>query len=343
MRLYFKKRGQRKVRLRSTPGTAEFQTEYDAALAGPSADATADHPIITLAKPQTYRWLCEQFCASGEFRQLDPGTQRTRRLILESTFDEPIAPGEKATFADFPLNRISTQALAILRDRKGDLLEAGNMRVRAIRRVFNWAMKQTPPLVRMNPARDVGYRRRASEGHHTWTPEECLAYEKRHPTGSKARLAYTLALYTGQRRSDVVRLGKQHATRKGWLRFTQFKNRNPITLEIPILPALQAEIDAAPTGDLAFLVTEYGRPFSMKGFGAKFRVWCDEAGLPNCSIHGLRKAGAVRAAENGATAHQLMSIFGWLTLAEAERYTRAANQKKLAASVVSLISTKSRG
>jgi integrase len=142
-----------------------------------------------------------------------------------------------------------------------EVAPAGNMRVRAMRRVFNWAMKQQPPLARTNPARDVGYLRRGSEGHHCWTLDEIRQYEKRHPSGTKARPALALFLYTGQRRSDVVRLGRQHSTRSGWFRFTQHKdrNRNPVTLEIPILPVLQKEIEAAPTGDLTFLVTEYGR------------------------------------------------------------------------------------
>jgi len=44
----------------------------------------------------------------------------------------------------------------------------------------------------------------------------------------------------------------------------------------------------------------------------------------------LRKAAATVAAENGATAHELISIFGWLTLKKAERYTRAAERKTTA-------------
>jgi integrase len=98
---------------------------------------------------------------------------------------------------------------------------------------------------------------------------------------------------------------------------------------------LQNIIDASPTGDLTFLVNDYRKPFTAPGFGNKMRQWCNEAGLPHCSSHGLRKAGAAIAAENGATAHELMSIFGWLTLKEAERYTRAAEQKKLAARAMS--------
>jgi hypothetical protein len=61
-----------------------------------------------------------------------------------------------------------------------------------------------------------------------------------------------------------------------------------------------------------------------------FRARCNEAGLPHCTAHGLRKAAATVAAENGATAHELVSIFGWLTLKEAERYTRLAERQRLA-------------
>lgn len=113
-------------------------------------------------------------------------------------------------------------------------------------------------------------------------------------------------------------------------------NRSPVTLEIPILPILEKEIRAAPTGNLTFLVTAFNRPFTIKG-GNKMRDWCEEAGLPYCSAHGLRKAGAARAAENGATAHQLQSIFGWRTLAEAERYTKAAEQKRMAGVAMGLL------
>jgi integrase len=123
--------------------------------------------------------------------------------------------------------------------------------------------------------------------------EEVVQYEERHPIGTKARLALCLLLWTGVRRSDVVRLGKQRDG--GWLKLTQTKNhkRRPVTIEIPILPQLQRMLDASPTGDMAYLVTEYGRPFTVPGFGNKFRQWCNQAGLRQCSAHGLRKAGAV--------------------------------------------------
>ena len=110
--------------------------------------------------------------------------------------------------------------------------------------------------------------------------------------------------------------------------FTATKNR--VRVEIPILPQLQDVLDASPTGDLTFLITEFGKPFTAAGFGGWFRRRCDEAGLPHCSAHGLRKAGAATAAENGATTSQLQAIFGWATAKEPERYTRAALRTKMA-------------
>jgi integrase len=80
-------------------------------------------------------------------------------------------------------------------------------------------------------------------------------------------------------------------------------------------------------------VTEDGKPFaSKKSFGNWFAKRCHEANLPEyCSAHGLRKASATFHANNGASANELMAIFGWTSLRSAEGYVRAANQKKNAA------------
>jgi integrase len=229
-----------------------------------------------------------------------------------------------------------TSKVRTLKDRKASTPEAANARLKALRQIFVFGVNSD--LVERNPARDVPYIRTGSQGFHTWTIEEVQQYEARHPVGTKARLALGLLLFTGQRRSDVVRFGRPHV-KEGWLTFTQAKNQNrkPVTLSIPVLPELQAVLDATPSTNMTFLVTEFGRPFTSNGFGNRFRKWCDEAELLHVSAHGLRKAGAVIAAENGATERQLMAIFGWTTMKEAARYTRAARQKVLAASAMPLL------
>jgi len=111
----------------------------------------------------------------------------------------------------------------------------------------------------------------------------------RWPTGTRERLALVLLLYTGQRRGDMVRMGRQHMS-GDTIRVTQ--NKTGASLVFPMHPKLRAEIDAsANTNHLTFLVTNWGRPFSAAGFGNWFRDVCDEAKLAGRSTHGLRKSG----------------------------------------------------
>src|SRR5262249_11148250 len=79
-----------------------------------------------------------------------------------------------------------------------------------------------------------------------------------------------------------------------------------------------------------FLVTERGAPFTSAGFGNWFRERCNEAGLSQCSAHGLRKAAATRLANAGCSTDQIKAITGHKSLSEVARYTRAADQQRLA-------------
>ena len=209
--------------------------------------------------------------------------------------------------------------------------------LRAARQVCKFGAKKQKYL-KSNIARDVEYFRTGSTSFHTWTVEEVEQFQERHPIGTKARLALALLCFTGQRRSDIIRFGKQHV-RNGLLTFTQHKGRNkkPKRLILPLLPVLRKIIDASPRGELTFLINDLGRAFTDAGFGNKMRDWCNQANLPHCSAHGVCKAGATIAAENGATAKQLMAIFGWDSMKQAELYTRAADQKRMAGDAMHLI------
>jgi integrase len=122
-------------------------------------------------------------------------------------------------------------------------------------------------------------------------------------------------------------MGRQHV-RNGAISVRQQKTG--AALEIPIHQDLQRVFDATPSEHLTFLVTEFGKPFTPAGFGNWFRERCDEAGLKRCSAHGLRKAACRRLAEAGCTAHQIAAISGHASLREVERYTKAADQARLA-------------
>jgi integrase/recombinase XerD len=101
-------------------------------------------------------------------------------------------------------------------------------------------------------------------------------------------------------------------------------------LEIPLHPKLREIIDATPSGHLNFLVTSFGKPYGAAGFSNWFRELCDSAGCPDVSAHGLRKATARRLAEIGCSTHEIAAITGHASLSEVQRYTRAADRKRLA-------------
>jgi integrase len=332
-RLFVRRYG-KKIRIREQPGTPSFAATYTAALeALERRELPPGQPIRKNAPTGTLGWLAAIYFASAEFTTLPAKSQTTRRGIIESCLREPLKPNAKDKMALCPLALLSAAHVKMLRDRRADKPGAANNRLKYMGGLFVWALEQTPPLLRANPVRDVKRLRYATDGFHTWTVQEVKQFEARHAVGTKPRLALALLLYTGARRGDMVTFGRQHV-RDGVLHFTPGKsrrNRNPPPVDIPIFHDLARIIEAGPCGDLTFLVTEYGQPFSSNGFGNWFRDRCDEAELPQCSAHGLRKARATIAAERGATDRQLMAMFGWTTERQATIYTRAANRKQLAA------------
>lgn len=322
VRLYYRRKGQPKIRLPEPTGSPEFLAAYRAARAGEAKTK----PQRVGAAPGSTRSLCRGYFSSAAFKRLDPRTQLVRRRTLDR-FCEKDGDGEK------PFALLQARHIRKRRDEMADRPEAANGLVKALRQLFHYAVEYD--LIDRNPAREVDYISTGSDGFHSWSIDEIQKFEATHPIGSKARLALALALYTGQRRSDLVTLGRQHV-REGNLVLTQHKNRNraPVRLVIPIVPELKRIIDASPCGELTFLVTAFGRPFTSNGFGNRFRKWCDEAGLPHCSAHGLRKATAARLAELGCSELEIMAVTGHRTSKEVTRYTRAASQSIRAASAM---------
>src|SRR4029078_6121259 len=79
------------------------------------------------------------------------------------------------------------------------------------------------------------------------------------------------------------------------------------------------------------LNTRFGQPFTRDGFGTWMASRIEKASLPDrCVPHGLRKAAARRLADAGCSVHQIAAITGHQSLKEIERYTKAAEQRRLA-------------
>ncbi|TPL29518.1 site-specific integrase [Mesorhizobium sp. B2-4-8] len=326
VRLYFRTHGRSKVRLRERPGTTEFEAEVACArLNVPysplKTGATVDrHETVS---QRSFRWLCQEYKRRV---RLSPKILARRSSVLDEICNSEHKSGNKR--GALPFDLLERRHVLEIRDDLRSTPGAQNEVVKVISAMYGWAIEND--ILRSNPA--LGIKRlKSGDGFHTWSVEEVRKFEARHPTGSKARLALHLGLFTGLRRQDLAILGRQHV-RNGWLHIRPQKTSQSsgVEVELPILPQLRATIDASACGDLTFLTSEWGKPFTVNSLGNKMRDWCDQAELPHCTLHGLRKAGATMAAENGATDEQLMAIFGWTTKQQTTHYTKKAQRRRMA-------------
>jgi integrase len=301
------------VRLPGLPWSPEFMAAYERAL-GQSKQSAGKRGSILEAIDGYIDF--EPFAAHG----LAPVTLTRRRQILKAWIrDHGHKPVASVTTDDL------TRSLAAMPQRGA----AENL-LKAIRGLMKWCVQQG--LIESDPSLAVKIKRRKTGGHHTWTEDEIARFEAHHAIGGKPRLAFALLLYTAQRRGDVIRMGRQHI-RDGVLHVEQQKTG--AKLAIPIHPHLREILEATPSEHLTFITNMRGKPFNPTAFSDWFRVQCDLAGLPKaCNAHGLRKAACRRLAEAGCSVHQIASISGHATLAEIERYTKAADQARLARSAI---------
>lgn len=322
-RYYFRRsRKHKRIPLPGRPGDAEFMRAYETALAASGAKGPSRH--LTVAG--SFSALALAYYRSGSFQGLKASTQGTYRGIIDR-FCATVGKNGN-TFGQNRVATIKTSHVHEIID--GAIIKSGpaaaNNLLKVLRVILDFAVKHDWRTD--NPAIGVDWIENKTDGFATWSDDERRQFEEVHPSGSKARLAYSLLFYTAQRRGDVVKLGRQHVTNET-LRFTQSKTGVP--LAIPIHPKLKIELEASKcSNNLTFLLTKWDRPFSVAGFGNWFRDVCNQAGLPHLSAHGLRKAAAKRLAEAGCSAHEIQAITGHKTLAQVSRYTAAASQEKMA-------------
>jgi integrase len=242
----------------------------------------------------------------------------------------------------------------LLLNNKIGMPEAQNNRLKDLRALFAWALNHGDeydlilPDDFRNPCAEIKKNQPAKDatGFHTWTIEEVHQFKDCYPVGTMERLAISILLYTGARVSDAYLLGRTNE--KTWLDKTTQQQINMLSFraqkngqqcDVPILPELREAIDACPSGNLIYLATSRGSPFkSAKAFSQWFVKKRKLAKLPDaCVPHGLRKAGATFAAEAGATERQLMAMFGWKDPEMARKYTVAAENRKMAAETMYMV------
>lgn len=315
-RAYYRRNG-RRVALPGVPLSPEFMQAYEAEKA--KDDATT--PIVTKPGHKASRSmaaLADVYYDSPSFKRLKPGTQAAYKSCLKDFLTKH---GHRA------VSKLEHKHLSGIIGKMEDRPAAANNLVKRLRQMFKLARRMG--WMHLDPSEGIGaYRLNERKA---WGPAEHAAFIKHWEPGSMARLAYMAHFHTGQRRGDIVRLPRPRAAGEPF-RLTQEKTGVKLVLDVSA--PLWAEIERHDPR-MMLLVTSYGKPFSSAGYGNWFKERCKEAGLPDwCTSHGLRKAAAVDLAEAGCTTKEIQSVGGWASLKEVERYTREAEQEKLARSAM---------
>jgi integrase len=318
VRRYFRKRGCKTVALPGAPGSREFMIAYEAA---------SGTPIERPARqgPGTVAALIVDYLRGPSFANLKPSSQKSYRIVLDRFGTKH---GHRLVH-DMPRAKVATYIHEIGAERPG----MANLTRSVLRKLLAHAVRIGYRAD--NPVTEIDRYKLGT--HHTWTDAQLAAFEARWPLGTRQRLAYALLLYTAQRVGDVVRMRRQDIS-GGYIAVVQEKTGT--ALSIPIFSALTEAMKAGPCKGMHLIGDPNGRPMKGHALSKMMMRAIKAAGLPSeCVAHGLRKAMSRRLADAGASTKQIASISGHKSLAEIERYTAAADQKRLSRAAMDKLKT----
>jgi integrase len=274
--------------LRGEPGTPEFIHSYNEAVA--TKAATPQGALLSVL--QSYQ-------TSGEFNGL---AARTR-----SDYVKHFKAIERE-FGDFPLSGLTDRRTRGIFMAWRDRLAARSRRQadyawQVLARVLSWALDRG--LVLANPCARGGRLYRGSRVDKIWTADDEAAFLKSAP--AHFHLPLLLALWTGQRQGDLLRLpwSAYDGTR---IRLRQGKTGARVVL--PVGAPLKTALDAAKKHGPLILANSLGRPWTSHGFQASWRIAATKANIVGLTFHDLRGTAVTRLATTGCTTPEIASLTG---------------------------------
>lgn len=310
LRRYFRRGGQTLGPLPGDVGSDDFMAAYQGFMAGISP------VIVSRSGAGTFGRLITDYYGSRPFLNMKASSRQTYRYVLE-----PLA--KKHGFRAVAL-MTHKAAGKIIQDMGATKPGMANLTKSVLQKVMKYAVKtgwrDDNPIIGIEP-----FKRGT---HHTWTEGELKTFEGKWPLGTRQRLAYELLLETGQRVGDVAKMRRPDLVDA---ELHVIQQKTGAELYLPITPRLERAMKAYSAKGLALIGADDGKPISRAGLSQMMRAAIKDAGLPaKCVSHGLRKAAMRRLAERGATEKQIMAVSGHKTMKEVQRYTEAADQRRLA-------------
>lgn len=313
-------------------GSEDFKARYNAAMAGEKVGMIG----ASKTKPRSVSDLVARFYGGRIYKGWSESTKATNRAIIEKWREE---------YGGYLVGTLRKRNIETMMASKSETPAAANNFRKRISQVLDHAVDLE--WLTSNPARQVKGYEYESAGIYTWTESDIQKFYNHHQPGSDAHDAMTLMLYTAAAKVDAVQMGpfSLKDTPEGprlIYRRQKTRHRKAMLVSIPLhddlSPVLARRMNMG-----TFLQTREGKQRSHKGLGGTMRKWCDDAGLPHCTAHGLRKACARRLAEGGATAPQIAAITGHKTLSEVQLYIEAANREGMADDGFALLVTRPNG
>lgn len=316
------------------PNHPEFEEAYLAAVEGrePRQAVVVQHPGRIIVGSFADAWRLVQ--KSPEWRKLDDATvYKNSRLTLEF-LEKKIDPDEPEVWRDILVSDLKRRHLRSILADFGDTPHKAKHLLTAIRRMIGEALDQD--WIEHDPSHKLKWRPETT-GWRAWTIEERAQFEKRWPNGTTPRAAYALALWLGNRRSDVAsQLWTDVDFERERVIVRQIKGGKELVLYM--LPMLRDALIDVPRRADTVITTDYGKPFSDKSLTGMMAHWTNLADMkPGCTFHGLRKTLGKYLAEEGATAKQSAGILGHDDLDHVELYSRDAEQERLAVDGLKLL------
>lgn len=299
--LYFVRRGWKTVRIHSAPGTPEFAAEYARILNG-----TPPPP-----PGRSFAALIGSYKRSTRFARLAPRTKSDYDKVLGFIAER---------LGKLPADRMRRVDVVRMRDANAGSPRFATYAVQVLRILFEHA--RDIGWRDDNPAKGVGAVPSAGSERKPWPPELVEAY--RATAQGRALLIFELALGTGQRIGDVLRM-RWNQIEAGGIHVRQGKTAAP--LWIPFTPRLAAILDMTPRYGLTIVTGRAGRPLSYRQAAHAVMQVRKAIGAEGFDLHGLRHTAASELAAAGCTDEQIQAITGHTTTAMVRLYAGAARQK----------------
>lgn len=324
---YFRRNG-RRWRLPGEPLSAEWLAEYARLKAETDAEPKAQKAEDIKPRRGSFRAVVMAYMRSPEWRNLKPSSQRAYRQYLDHLV---------MNHGHLPIALIERHHIKKWRAAKESTPGVANQMVKTLRILLAYAVdsgeRPDNPALHIKPFK-LGE-------HRAWTEAELAAFEQRWPPGTMQRRAYALARYTGQRCGDVAAMTLAHRRNGGiWVK----QQKTGQELWVAEHRELTAELARGDQGNMSLITKANGQAFDADGLSQWFAKAIAAAGLPKeCVTHGLRKVAARDLAEAGCSVHEIMSVTGHASLNEVQRYTKSANQRKLADAAILKLERNSKG